>query len=197
MRGRSRRIAAVALLAGALAAGPAVADRAIRGTSGDDRIDAGAGADRVRALAGDDTVLGGTGRDRIWAGLGEDNVSGGPGRDRLFINEVRDVDSLGDDDGDRADGGPGRDRIFARDGERDEIVCGTGRDRVRADQFDAVASDCERKRVNRVTAAGLQRRMAVACRAVNARARHGGDDDDACEDRDRDRDDDGGNSGPG
>jgi RTX calcium-binding nonapeptide repeat (4 copies) len=197
MRSRSRRIAAVAILAGALATGPAVADRAIRGTSGNDTINAGDGRDRVRALAGNDTVFGGSGRDRIWAGLGRDEVFGGTGRDRLFIHNVGDVSSLGDDSGDEADGGPGRDRILARDGEEDEVDCGTGRDRAEVDQFDEV-DNCERTRRRSVTAAGLQRRKAAACRGDNnacVRDRDRDDDDD--DDDEDDDDDDDGNSGPG
>ena len=56
---------------------------------------------------------------------GYDTVTGGPGRDRLS-------------------GGPGRDRLKARDGRRDSVRCGSGRDRVIADQLDRVAADCER-----------------------------------------------------
>jgi len=52
---------------------------------------------------------------------------GGPGRDRLF-------------------GGFGRDTFRARDGERDIVGCGAGRDEVFADRIDLVGVDCERVR---------------------------------------------------
>ena len=74
---------------------------------------------------GDDRLDGGRGDDVLSGGHGYDTVTGGPGRDRLS-------------------GGPGRDRLEARDGRRDSVRCGSGRDRVIADQLDRVAADCER-----------------------------------------------------
>ncbi len=41
-------------------------------------------------------------------------------------------------------GGDGRDEIFTRDGWRDSVDCGSGRDEVRADRRDFVSRDCER-----------------------------------------------------
>jgi Ca2+-binding RTX toxin-like protein len=87
-----------------------------RGSAGSDVIEGLAGVDRISALAGNDRVSGLTGKDRI---------DGGPGRDKLY--------------GDR-----GNDSIRARDGERDRIKCGSGRDTVVADALDRVPSDCER-----------------------------------------------------
>jgi dipeptidyl aminopeptidase/acylaminoacyl peptidase len=55
---------------------------------------------------------------------GEDTLVGGPGRDRLF-------------------GGFGNDTVRARDGERDVVGCGAGRDVVKADRIDLVGVDCE------------------------------------------------------
>jgi Ca2+-binding RTX toxin-like protein len=49
---------------------------------------------------------------------------GGSGRDRLY-------------------GGAGNDTINAADGWRDQIDCGSGRDRVTADRFDVVSPNCE------------------------------------------------------
>ena len=40
-------------------------------------------------------------------------------------------------------GGSGRDLVLARDGDIDRILCGPGRDTVRADNDDRVAGDCE------------------------------------------------------
>jgi Ca2+-binding RTX toxin-like protein len=42
------------------------------------------------------------------------------------------------------DGGAGDDVLSARDGARDTIRCGAGRDTVTADRLDTVARDCER-----------------------------------------------------
>jgi hypothetical protein len=41
-------------------------------------------------------------------------------------------------------GGTGTDTISVRDGQRDRINCGSGRDRVIADRIDRVSSNCER-----------------------------------------------------
>ena len=74
-----------------------------------------AGADVLRGTSGPDVIAGRGGNDRLY---------GGKGRDRL-------------------DGGAGNDTIYARDGARDVIRCGSGRDRVFADRNDSVARDCE------------------------------------------------------
>jgi hypothetical protein len=69
--------------------------------------------------------LGGTsGRDSICALAGGDVIHAGAGRDRI-------------------EGGSGADSIYARDGERDTIDCGAGRDTVRADRIDKLTR-CER-----------------------------------------------------
>jgi Tol biopolymer transport system component len=47
---------------------------------------------------------------------------------------------------DRVSAGAGPDVIYARDGDRDVIACGLGRDLVIADRQDKVARDCERVR---------------------------------------------------
>jgi hypothetical protein len=41
-------------------------------------------------------------------------------------------------------GSSGNDRISARDRARDNVNCGSGRDRVTADRIDKVAANCER-----------------------------------------------------
>jgi Ca2+-binding RTX toxin-like protein len=60
-------------------------------------------------------------------------IAGRGGNDRLYGGKGRD----------RLDGGAGNDRIYARDGARDAIRCGPGRDQVSADRLDSVARDCE------------------------------------------------------
>ena len=81
-------------------------------------------ADLLRGLGGNDTLNGKAGADKLYGGAGNDTITGGPGRDLL-------------------DGGPGADRINARDGQKDTVRCGTGRDTVGADRLDAIAPDCE------------------------------------------------------
>jgi hypothetical protein len=80
------------------------------------RLTGTASADRLTGRAGDDVLRGRAGPDRL---------SGGAGADRL-------------------DGGRGADVLRARDGRRDRVACGSGRDRAIADAADAVAADCER-----------------------------------------------------
>jgi Ca2+-binding RTX toxin-like protein len=115
---------------------------ALSGNPGDDRVSAGAGNDRAFGRSGDDGVSGNAGDDRVSAGSGDDRAYGRSGDDGVSGN-------AGDD---RVDGGGGNDRLFgrggndlvdARDGQRDVVYCGTGRDTVRADREDLLRG-CER-----------------------------------------------------
>jgi Ca2+-binding RTX toxin-like protein len=144
----------------------------IRGTDGDDSLAAaGPGPTRIYGLGGADAIQTG-GDDRAYGGPGNDNLSGsgvmlgGKDDDRIAADspariggEDGDDAITGSDGPDRIDGGPGADsisahrgadRIQVRDGERDVVRCGPGRDRVIADKKDSVARDCER--VSRVSA---------------------------------------------
>lgn len=97
----------------------------INGTARNDKLSGGGGNDRISGGAGNDRLFGGTGIDRLNGGAGSDSLNGGTGRDTLL-------------------GGTGNDTISARDGTRDIINCGSGRDSVTADKVDRVARDCER-----------------------------------------------------
>jgi Ca2+-binding RTX toxin-like protein len=94
------------------------------GGPANDRIVLGRGDDNASGGAGNDTLLGGPGNDTLTGGPGSDRLVGGPG-----------VDSL--------DGGTGDDTIDARDGTREVVVCGPGRDTARVDRRDR-AVGCER-----------------------------------------------------
>ena len=85
------------------------------GTQARDTARAYSGPDVVSGLGGDDRLFGGDGADRIFGGLGSDTIFAGRGNDRVGV----------------------------RDGERDQITCGKGRDVVLADSLDVVAGDCE------------------------------------------------------
>jgi Ca2+-binding RTX toxin-like protein len=91
--------------------GTAVPD-VLRGTPRRDVICGLGGNDRIFGLGGNDLLIGGSG----W-----DVVDGGSGRDVLL-------------------GGPGRDVLRARDGQRDLVEGGAGRDRAIADRVDRVRS---------------------------------------------------------
>lgn len=147
------------------ASGSAGNDR-MRGGAGNDRLDAGRGNDRafgdtgndliqgsfgndvLHGVGGKDRVNGSRGRDRINGGADNDRIAGGSSPDR--ISGDRGSDRLNGNSGsDRVAGNSGNDRIGARDGKRDRINCGTGRDTVIADRVDRVARNCERVRRTR------------------------------------------------
>jgi hemolysin type calcium-binding protein len=119
------------------------ADRMI-GNGGDNQFDGGPGSDVLRGGSGDDhlvgdqhhirrpkregdAIVGGPGDDVLQGGVGDDRISGGAGRDSFVTGE-------------------GHDRVGAADGTFDAILCDTGRDRVRHDGADWIASDCGRQR---------------------------------------------------
>ena len=87
----------------------------VKGTAGNDALTGTASADRL---------TGGAGNDRLLGMAGDDVLIGGPGGDRLV-------------------GGAGNDGFAARDGERDVVDCGSGRDRVTGDRLDVIKSNCE------------------------------------------------------
>jgi hypothetical protein len=123
----------------------------ISGGHGDDRIFGGQGDDFISGGPGDDRISGGQGNDRISGGPGDDRISGGPGDDRISGGRGDDFifGGRGDDfiSGGRGDdfisGGPGNDTIHARDGHRDAVDCGPGRDVAFVDPVDLVRG-CER-----------------------------------------------------
>jgi Ca2+-binding RTX toxin-like protein len=105
------------------------------GSLGRDRVAAGTGNDRAYGSGGADRLWGGTGRDRVVGGAAADRIDGGRGNDRL----------LGGTGNDRLKGGAGsdviaggaqRDFLAARDGRRDVVFGGPGRDAARVDRFD-------------------------------------------------------------
>jgi hypothetical protein len=113
-------------------------DRKLIGTPGPDVICGFGGNDFIDGRGGNDKLLGGAGRDQLRGGRGRDRLSGGPGGDGLW----------GGPDGDRLIGGPGKDRMFgqggpdsllARDGRRDMLSGGPGKDTVSRDRRDDVA----------------------------------------------------------
>lgn len=106
--------------------GPAACSNRIRGTRGNDRL---------RGTRGGDKINGGRGRDRIDGRSGDDCLAGKAGRDRIKGGKGKD----------RINGGKGRDRINSRDGVRDLVKCGPGRDRVKADRSDRLRG-CEKVR---------------------------------------------------
>jgi Ca2+-binding RTX toxin-like protein len=126
----------VFLLAALLVLAAPAAARTITGT---------AGPDVLRGTDDDDLLIGRGGNDSLYGRDDDDRLYGGAGNDLL----------AGGDDDDRLYGGPGNDRLLARDGERDLVDCGPGRDRAIVDRSDRV----------------------VACESVSRRAVDDDDDD--------------------
>jgi CSLREA domain-containing protein len=89
-------------------------------------------ANVLRGTAAGDRINGKGGNDRINGKGGEDCLDGGPGKDRI----------TGGGQADTVTAGAGNDRIFVKDGVRDRVNCGPGRDRVIADKKDRLAK-CE------------------------------------------------------
>lgn len=113
----------------------------LNGRGGDDVLRGGRGADHLRGGAGHDVLRGGKGSDRIRAGRGADLIVGGKGADIIVGGRKRDQINM-------RDGvqlpSPGRDVIHVVDGERDEINCGAGRDKVFVDRVEDGVYDCEK-----------------------------------------------------
>jgi Ca2+-binding RTX toxin-like protein len=82
------------------------------------------GPDVLQGTSGKDSMYGKRGNDRLFGLRGNDRLNGGPGRDVL-------------------DGGGGADRLLARDGTRDTVRCGAGRDLAVVDLRDAASRSCE------------------------------------------------------
>ena len=95
----------------------------IRGGRGNDRISGGAGDDCLFGQAGNDTLSGGAGKDKLDGGPGKDKLTGGKGKDTFTA-------------------GAGNDTIIAKDGIAENVNCGKGRDKVKADKKDKLKS-CE------------------------------------------------------
>jgi len=115
----------------------------IIGLGGNDRLQAGDRRDVIFGNRGDDAINGGSGRDLIRGGFGDDRLAGGDQADKILGGPG--ADGINGQAGhDVIDAGRGNDLIIADDGQADIIRCGPGRNRVRADQRDRVARDCER-----------------------------------------------------
>ena len=115
-------------------------DRAIGGP-GKDRLDGDDGRDDLFGGASNDRLDGRYGRDMLAGGANNDRLYGGPDADELFGEGGKDR-LVGGRGRNLIDGGTGNDSIDARNGERDRVICGAGRDKVRADRNDRL-NGCE------------------------------------------------------
>ncbi len=115
----------------------------LHGVSGNDRIGGSRGRDRINGGAGRDLIAGGSSNDRISGDRGNDRINGNSGSDVLKGNSGNDR-IVGGTGRDVISGGSGSDRVDVRDGKRDRVNCGRGRDTVIADPKDRVSDNCER-----------------------------------------------------
>jgi hypothetical protein len=97
------------------------------GTDKHDYLNGNDGDDVIRGLDSKDDLYGGSGDDVIYAGPGGDSVTSAPGNDVIS-------------------GGDGNDFLWSKDGQRDKVYGGKGKDRCTFDKLDYVDSSCEQKR---------------------------------------------------
>ncbi len=114
----------------------------LTGGPGADRLDGGSGSDRGFGSEGSDSLVGGAGNDLLDGGVGNDSLSGGAGNDLLIGGQGNDR-ITGGPGADRVSGGIGNDTINARDGVRENVSCGSGRDTAIVDRLDRTTG-CER-----------------------------------------------------
>ena len=98
-------------------AGP---DSTIFGGTGDDVLSGAHGGEALWGQQGEDTLRGLAGNDLLHGGADADHLNGGPAKDQVF----------GDD---------GSDTFMARDGKRDSLDGGGGKDKARVDAIDHLA----------------------------------------------------------
>ncbi len=117
------------------------------GDRDNDTVKGNDGVDSVRGQNGNDKVFGGAGDDpKVTGGAGDDKVFGGPGDDMLKGDGGNDFLKLGSGK-DFVHSGGGADKIKAADGEKDRIICGTGKDIATVDSIDNVDEDCNTVKV--------------------------------------------------
>ncbi|MBJ7331525.1 MAG: hypothetical protein JHC95_16650, partial [Solirubrobacteraceae bacterium] len=95
----------------------------VDGEEGDDELTSGDARHSLLGGDGEDTLLGNGGNDLLQGNAGPDHIVPGAGEDEVY-------------------GGPAADTIEAKDGQVDDIDCGSGLDTFSADASD-VKSGCE------------------------------------------------------
>ncbi len=110
-------------------------------STGDDRLLGGDGRDALHGGGGQDELVGGAGDDRAEGGAGHDVLIGGAGDDRLVGGPGPDT-LVGDGGRNAYDAGADNDVVFARNGRRETVRCGDGRDTAIVYRNDTVRA-CE------------------------------------------------------
>lgn len=123
--------------------GPSAVPFRARAGGGDNSVTGTAAGDSIGADDGEDVLKGGPGNDGLESNRGNDVLKGGPGNDRMDGGAGKDK-LVGGPGKDEMVGKGGRDVFKARDGKRDSIDCGPGKDKVLADRKDRVKRNCEK-----------------------------------------------------
>lgn len=137
----------------------------IFGLEGNDQIEGGSGNDQLyggnksqTVLAGNNLIEGGNGKDRIVGAPGIDELRGMAGADTIYDGPEEDAAE------DLIFGGDGNDRLYTANvpASRDKIVCGEGRDFVRADPLDVVdKTTCEKVKTVKPVDLTLEKELPV------------------------------------
>ena len=90
-----------------------------------------------------DSIKGNNKPNTLVGTLNDDSIYGYGGADRIHARGGDDTLGLGDGS-DKVQGGRGDDRIRAVDGSKDDVSCGPGADRVKANPEDNIAEGCEK-----------------------------------------------------
>ncbi|MGH2710513.1 MAG: calcium-binding protein [Actinomycetota bacterium] len=96
----------------------------------------------IFSLGGDDSVTGGDGHDCLIGDSGNDRLNGGSGSDRLTGGSGNDL-LVGGPGKNDYDAGPGNDRVKSKNGKKETVDCGPGKDKARVDKSDRL-SGCEK-----------------------------------------------------
>jgi Ca2+-binding RTX toxin-like protein len=105
--------------------GPGTKMCTINGTPGNNVLRGTSKDDVICGFGGNDRITGGGGNDVIIGGPGNDTIDGGAGYDLLY-------------------GDAGNDSFTAKDGTRDELIGGAGKDRAKVDKGKDVTSGVEK-----------------------------------------------------
>jgi Ca2+-binding RTX toxin-like protein len=112
----------------------------LKGGDAADTMDGDAGNDELLGGAADDKLRGGTGIDRMAGESGNDILQGEGGAD-VLIGDIGDDKLTGGGARDDMSGSDGKDVLFAKDGLKDKVAGGPGRDKAERDgSLDVISS---------------------------------------------------------
>jgi uncharacterized protein YceK len=124
----------------------------LSGTNEKDTLYGGEGEDEIHGLGGEDGLFGGVGKDVMYGGAGSDGSHGDEGDDVIYGGDGNESWLGGGAGEDVLYGGKGNDALEGIDWYdsgaspmRDELYCGPGKDKYKADKLDYVDSSCEEK----------------------------------------------------